>query len=127
MKNGIHFISGLPRAGSTLLAALLRQNPRFSAGMTSPVGSLFNAMLTATSARNEGAVFLDLVRALASPPCFTPRDRHWPKRQGRWIAQALSASFEIAFAGNRESAVAAADTLTHPVRAKQSTPRTQKY
>jgi sulfotransferase len=59
MRNGIHFISGLPRAGSTLLAALLRQNPRFSAGMTSPVGSLFNAMLTATSARNEGSVFID--------------------------------------------------------------------
>ena len=49
MQNGIHFISGLPRSGSTLLAALLRQNPRFSAGMTSPVGSLFNAMLSATS------------------------------------------------------------------------------
>lgn len=59
MQNGIHFISGLPRSGSTLLAALLRQNPRFSAGMTSPVGSLFNAMLAATSARNEGAVFID--------------------------------------------------------------------
>ncbi|MBU0835751.1 MAG: sulfotransferase, partial [Gammaproteobacteria bacterium] len=27
-----HFISGLPRSGSTLLAALLRQNPRFHAG-----------------------------------------------------------------------------------------------
>lgn len=59
MQNGIHFISGLPRAGSTLLAALLRQNPRFSAGMTSPVGSLFNAMLTQTSQRNESAVFID--------------------------------------------------------------------
>ena len=59
MRNGIHFISGLPRAGSTLLAALLRQNPRFSAGMTSPVGSLFNAMLAATSQRNETAMFLD--------------------------------------------------------------------
>ena len=62
MQNGIHFISGLPRAGSTLLAVLLRQNPRFSAGMTSPVGGLFNAMLAATSARNEGAVFLDDAR-----------------------------------------------------------------
>jgi sulfotransferase len=29
MQNGIHFISGLPRSGSTLLAAILRQNPRF--------------------------------------------------------------------------------------------------
>lgn len=59
MQNGIHFISGLPRAGSTLLAALLRQNPRFSAGMSSPVNSLFNAMLRETSQRNEGAVFID--------------------------------------------------------------------
>jgi sulfotransferase len=59
MQNGIHFISGLPRAGSTLLAALLRQNPRFWAGMTSPVGSLFNAMLRETSQRNEAAVFMD--------------------------------------------------------------------
>lgn len=59
MQNGIHFISGLPRSGSTLLAALLRQNPRFSAGMTSPVASLFNAMLRETSQRNEAAVFID--------------------------------------------------------------------
>lgn len=59
MQNGIHFISGLPRSGSTLLAALLRQNPRFSAGMTSPVGSLFNAMLREASQRNEAAVFID--------------------------------------------------------------------
>jgi sulfotransferase len=59
VQNGIHFISGLPRAGSTLLSALLRQNPRFSTGMTSPVGSIFNAMLSVTSARNEGSVFID--------------------------------------------------------------------
>ena len=59
MNNRQHFISGLPRSGSTLLAALLRQNPRFSAGMSSPVYSLFRAMLNETSARNEGAVFID--------------------------------------------------------------------
>ena len=59
MKGRLHFISGLPRAGSTLLAALLRQNPRFVAGMTSPVFSLFRAMLSETSQRNESAVFLD--------------------------------------------------------------------
>jgi sulfotransferase len=59
MRNGLHFISGLPRAGSTLLAALLRQNPRFSAGMSSPVYNLFRTMLSETSARNEGAVFID--------------------------------------------------------------------
>src|ERR1700712_2137018 len=40
-----HFISGLPRSGSTLLAALLLQNPRFHADMMSPVGSLFTSMI----------------------------------------------------------------------------------
>lgn len=48
-----HFISGLPRSGSTLLAALLRQNPRFHAGMTSPVGALFTGMLNQFSAGSE--------------------------------------------------------------------------
>lgn len=62
MQNGVHFISGLPRSGSTLLAALLRQNPRFHAHMTSPVGSLFNAMMSVTSQRNETAVFVDDVQ-----------------------------------------------------------------
>ena len=48
-----HFISGLPRSGSTLLAALLSQNPRFHAGMTSPVGSLFANMLNQFSVGSE--------------------------------------------------------------------------
>ena len=48
-----HFISGLPRAGSTVLAALLLQNPRFHAGMTSPVGSLFSSMLAQFGAGSE--------------------------------------------------------------------------
>lgn len=59
MENTIHFISGLPRAGSTLLSAILRQNPALHAAMTSPVGSLYMAMETAMSRRNETAVFLD--------------------------------------------------------------------
>ena len=59
MDQGIHFISGLPRSGSTLLAALLRQNPSLHAGMTSPVGSLFTAMLRELSQGNETAVFVD--------------------------------------------------------------------
>jgi len=41
MDNGIHFIAGLPRSGSTLLAGILRQNPRFHAAMTSPVGAMY--------------------------------------------------------------------------------------
>jgi sulfotransferase len=55
----IHFISGLPRSGSTLLAALLRQNPRFQAGMSGPLADLFNALLGEMSARNKYSVFLD--------------------------------------------------------------------
>ena len=55
----IHFISGLPRSGSTLLAALLRQNPRFEAGMSGPLAGLFGALLGEMSARNEYSVFID--------------------------------------------------------------------
>ncbi|MGI3903289.1 MAG: sulfotransferase family protein [Janthinobacterium lividum] len=53
----IHFISGLPRSGSTLLAALLRQNPALHANITSPLGSMVKAMLGDMSADNESAVF----------------------------------------------------------------------
>lgn len=59
MKNRIHFISGLPRSGSTLLGAILRQNPACHAGMTSPVGSLVTALLRQMSQDNETAVFID--------------------------------------------------------------------
>ncbi len=59
MDMRIHFVSGLPRAGSTLLSAILCQNPAFHAAMTSPVGSLYMAMETAMSRRNETSVFLD--------------------------------------------------------------------
>jgi sulfotransferase len=45
LQSAIHFMSGLPRAGSTLLSAILRQHPRFHAGITDQVGSLVEAML----------------------------------------------------------------------------------
>ncbi len=48
-----HFISGLPRAGSTLTAGLLRQNPRFHAGMSSPVAALFDQLIAQVSAGSE--------------------------------------------------------------------------
>ena len=59
MQNGIHFISGLPRSGSTLLAGILRQNPKLQAGMSSPVGALFNALLNSMGAMHEHAVFIE--------------------------------------------------------------------
>ena len=54
-----HFISGLPRSGSTLLAAILRQNPRFHAGMSSPVGGFASALLTQVSAGSEFGPMVD--------------------------------------------------------------------
>jgi sulfotransferase len=48
-----HFISGLPRSGSTLTAAILRQNPRFHAGMSSPVAGLFEGIISQVSAGSE--------------------------------------------------------------------------
>jgi sulfotransferase len=37
-----HFISGRPRSGSTLLSAILSQNPRFNAGVSSPLAAFFH-------------------------------------------------------------------------------------
>jgi sulfotransferase len=54
-----HFLSGLPRSGSTLLAALLRQNPRFHAGMSSPVATLCEAVIAQVSAGSELAAMVD--------------------------------------------------------------------
>jgi sulfotransferase len=58
MVSKLHFISGLPRSGSTLLSALLRQNPRFSAGMSSPLAS-FCALLHQKMGNGEFSVFFD--------------------------------------------------------------------
>lgn len=50
----LHFISGLPRSGSTLLAAILRQNPAFHAEMSSPLHPIVQAMRGVLSRRTEG-------------------------------------------------------------------------
>src|SRR5215831_4561343 len=55
----LHLISGLPRSGSTLLCALLRQNPRFTPAMTSPVASLISAVMPKMNGASEFAVFFD--------------------------------------------------------------------
>lgn len=59
MSPRIHFLSGLPRSGSTLLAALLRQNPRFYAGMSGPVAGMFTTLLGEMSERNEFSMFIN--------------------------------------------------------------------
>ncbi len=55
----IHFISGLPRSGSTLLSALLNQNPRFQANMSGPVAGLVGTLLENMSGKSEYSVFIN--------------------------------------------------------------------
>ncbi len=55
----VHFISGLPRSGSTLMAALLKQNPKFHADMSSPVAGLINGCLEQVGAGGEFYSFFD--------------------------------------------------------------------
>lgn len=54
-----HFISGLPRSGSTLLSALLSQNPRFQANMSGPVAGMVGTLLENMSGKNEYSVFIE--------------------------------------------------------------------
>jgi len=61
----IHFISGLPRSGSTLLAGILRQNPRFHAAMSSPVSSLVGGALEQMGAGGEFSTFFDQTKRKA--------------------------------------------------------------
>lgn len=53
MQKNFHFISGLPRSGSTLLSAILRQNPEFHADITSPVCHMFGVNQLSLSAKTE--------------------------------------------------------------------------
>lgn len=43
-----HFISGLPRSGSTLLSAILKQNPRFTADISNPLHDYARNLLQVT-------------------------------------------------------------------------------
>lgn len=52
-----HFISGLPRSGSTLLASILRQNPAFTASIMTPLGKVFTDAHNAMGPSNEAEGF----------------------------------------------------------------------
>lgn len=58
MTMKIHFISGLPRSGSTLLAAILRQNPRFHAAMSGPLWNIFDSLTRSMGESNEFSMFI---------------------------------------------------------------------
>lgn len=46
-----YFISGLPRSGTTLLSAILNQNPRFQASISSPLARFARAIIEQSSAQ----------------------------------------------------------------------------
>jgi sulfotransferase len=50
MKRKYHFISGLPRSGSTLLSSILNQNPRFNASITDSLISYVRSIIINTDA-----------------------------------------------------------------------------
>jgi sulfotransferase len=54
----MHFISGLPRSGSTLLASLLRQVPGFHSSIMSPTGRMLTSMVDGMGVDNEAANFI---------------------------------------------------------------------
>jgi sulfotransferase len=97
MSSPFHFISGLPRAGSTLLSAILKQNPRFSATMTSPTAALWGTVQSKMTGGEFGIFFDDAKRAailkamlsayhaermasLAAPPVIFDTNRSWTGR-----------------------------------------------
>lgn len=45
MNKKYHFITGLPRSGSTLLSSILKQNPRFHASITDPLANLVKGVI----------------------------------------------------------------------------------
>lgn len=49
MKRKYNFISGLPRSGSTLLSSILKQNPRFTAGISDPLQSYTHSIISDTN------------------------------------------------------------------------------
>lgn len=45
MDKTYHFITGLPRSGSTLLSSILKQNPRFHSSITDPLADLVRGVI----------------------------------------------------------------------------------
>ena len=54
----LHFISGLPRSGTTLLAAILRQNQQLHSSIQSPLADIVRAA-TFTMSNSESAFLID--------------------------------------------------------------------
>lgn len=66
MSKTYHFISGLPRSGTTLLSAILKQNPRFTAGISDPLLMYADSVIrdTNTAVGMEAAVPIEKRREI---------------------------------------------------------------
>lgn len=88
-----HFLSGLPRAGSTLTAAIPRWYPRFHAGMSSPVAALFEGLIAQVSAGTELSSMVDpdqrarMLRDLSSSYCSDRADPEIFDTNRAWTAK----------------------------------------
>ena len=51
-----YFISGLPRSGSTLLSAILKQNPEFYADITSPIEPIIGSVMDIISGNEVNTI-----------------------------------------------------------------------
>ncbi len=60
LRKTFYFISGLPRAGSTMLSAILIQNPDFYAHVSSPVFGLVDGVISGASAGTEFASLMTI-------------------------------------------------------------------
>lgn len=78
----IHFISGLPRAGSTLLSTLLRQNPKFCADIVSPVHGVISTVLPSLTNQEFDSVMSDEFRERSLRGLF---DAYYPAHSGRVV------------------------------------------
>jgi len=56
MNKKYHFITGLPRSGSTLISSILKQNPRFHASITDPLATMVKGVIE-TSQDGPGIKF----------------------------------------------------------------------
>ena len=93
MKKTFYFMAGLPRSGSTLLSAILNQNPRFHSGPSSPVtgamltlentlstDELFLAYPKPEQAKEIIASVLDTYYSDVSKPVVFDKNRSWVNR-----------------------------------------------
>ena len=59
MDHGIHFHTGIPRSGHSLLGAILKQNPKFFTWPSSPLAAMIRTMLPQMGAQSDYVSMFD--------------------------------------------------------------------